>query len=270
MSISEWITDHESVLSGLATIAALLGLAGAVARLLRVRARDPGERTGASARVRMLGIGAAACLAIAVRVFLNAQPDAPEPGPDRAGPPTIAVFPLTTMSGVAEHEWLSDGMTEDIIMLLARSPALRVIARNSTFQYKGQSVNIREVGEGSLRLVGDRIRVTAQLIDVGLGTPVWAKKYVRPLADIFALQDEVTTAIAAGVGDELFKVETYRATQASSDNLDAWSQTWRADITYSIDDARKAIALDENYGRAHAVLGRNIAVSLHEASTDAA
>jgi TolB-like protein len=279
MPISEWITDHESFLSGLAAIAALLGIAGAVTRQLWVRARGLGERTDAGAKAWLVATGAAVGLAIVAWVFLNPRPGEPDPGSNRAGPPTIAVLPLTTMSDVAEHEWLSDGMTEDIITLLARSPALRVIARNSTFQYKGQSVDIREVGEalgadfvveGSLRPVGDRIRVTVQLIDVGLGTHVWAKKYDRPLADIFALQDEVTTAIAAGVGDELFKVETYRATQASADNLDAWSQTWRADITYSIEDARKAVALDENYGRAHAVLGRNLSVSLHDASTDSA
>lgn len=191
--------------------------------------------------------------------------------------PTIAVLPFTSMSQTEEHELLSDGLTEDIITLLARSSGLEVIARNSTFQFKGRSVDVRSVGrelraeyvvEGSLRPIGDRVRVTVQLIDANSGTHVWAEKYDRPLAELFAIQDEVTTGIAAGVGDEVFKVQSIRATQAQPQNLDAWSLTWRADANWSLEDAREAIRLDPGYGRAHAVYARNLALRTMETDLD--
>jgi len=280
LSIFEWVTDHEGFFSGLVAIAALIGILGAATRLLWKQTSNLGHSVGVSVWPWVIAAGSLVTMAAVVFFVSTSQRDGSNrQDRDRDGPPTIAVLPFTSMSNVSEHEWFADGMTEDIITLLARSPGMRVIARNSTFQYKGQAVDIRQVGEalnadfvieGSLRPIGERIRVTVQLIDVGSGTHVWAKKYDSPLADIFELQDEVTTAIAAGVGDEVFKAEIYRATEARSDNLDAWAQTWRADATWSVEDARKAVVLDDNYGRAHAVLGRNIAGSLHDYSSDPA
>ncbi len=274
-SLFGWVVENEGLFSGLVAIAALLGIAGAVARLLWVRAR----RLGPSAATGWQGwaIGVVCLAAIALVVLNSFQGESDRGHVDRAGPPTIAVLPFTMMSGAEEHEWMSDGLTEDIITLLARSPAMQIIARNSTFQYKGQSVDIRQVGEelgadfvveGSLRPIGERIRVTVQLLDAVSGTHVWAEKYDRPLSDLFALQDEVSTGIAAGVGDEVFKVESIRATQARSENLDAWGQTWRADASWSVEDAREAILLDENYGRSHAVLGRNLSMQTVQSTRD--
>jgi len=278
MSVFGWVSENEGFFSGLVAIAALLGILGAAARLLWVRARGVGPDAGTGWRGWAIVTGGLVAIMVVAFVVLNSRQGESEPRHvTRTSPPTIAVLPFTTMSDTDEHEWLSDGMTEDIITLLARSPAMQVIARNSTFQYKGQSVDIRRVGEelgvdfvveGSLRPIGDRVRVTVQLIDAASGTHVWAKKYDRPLTDLFTLQDEVTTSIAAGVGDELFKVESIRATQARSENLDAWGQTWRADASWSVEDARAAIRLDENYARSHAVLGRNLSMQILTASRD--
>ncbi|MFT4564541.1 MAG: adenylate cyclase [Gammaproteobacteria bacterium] len=278
MSVFGWITEHEGFFSGLVAIAALLGILGAAARLLWVRASDLGSGSRPHGRRWMIAAGsliAIAAIGFVIFSFPYGESELREVA--RAGSPTIAVLPFTTMSGDTEHEWLSDGMTEDIITLLARSPAMQVIARNSTFQYKGQSVDIRQVGEelgahfvveGSVRPVGDRIRVTVQLIDAESGSHVWADKYDRPTADIFTLQDEVTTKIASSLGDELFKVESIRASQARPENLDAWGKTWRADANWSVEDAREAVSLDESYARAHAVLGRNLSMSLLKSSRD--
>lgn len=280
MSVFGWVSENEGFFSGLVAIAALLGISGAAARVLWVRARGVGPSAVTGWRGWAIVAGGLIAITAVAFVVLNSRQGESEPRHvARTGPPTIAVLPFTTMSDTAEHEWLSDGMTEDIITLLARSPAMQVIARNSTFQYKGQSVDIRQVGkdlgadfvvEGSMRPIGDRIRVTVQLIDAGSGTHVWAEKYDRALADLFELQDEVTTGIAAGVGDEVFKVESIRATQARSENLGAWGQTWRADASWSVEDAREAILLDENYGRSHAVLGRNLSMRTTQSTRDPA
>jgi TolB-like protein/Flp pilus assembly protein TadD len=194
-----------------------------------------------------------------------------------SGLPTIAVLPFDNLSPSSEHELFSDALTEDIITLLARSPGIKVIARHSTFQYKGRSLDVRSVGreleadyvvEGSLRPIGDRVRVTVQLMDASAGTDVWAETYDQPLADLFAIEDNVTTGIAAGVGDELFKVQTARAAQARTQSLDAWGLTWRADQSWSSEDALEAIRLDPSYGRAHAVYARNLALETLKTTLD--
>ncbi|HUF55703.1 MAG TPA: adenylate/guanylate cyclase domain-containing protein [Thermohalobaculum sp.] len=126
--------------------------------------------------------------------------------PAHAGRPTIAVLPFTNMSGDPEQEFFADGLTEDIITELSRHHELFVISRNSSFVYKGRSVNLREVAEtlgtqylveGSVRRAGDRLRVTVQLIDNATDRHVWAERYDRQLADVFEIQDEVTAAIVA-------------------------------------------------------------------------
>jgi len=278
MSVFGWVTEHEGFFSGLVAIAALLGIVGAAGRLLWVRATRIQPSAGGSWTVA-IAVGSLVVIIVIAFVVLNSRPDEHVPRHvGRTGPPTIAVLPFTSMSGAAEHELLSNGMTEDIITLLARSPAMQVIARNSTLQYKGQSVDIRKVGEelgaefvveGSLRAIGDRIRVTVQLIDAIPGTHVWAEKYDRPLSDLFELQDEVATGIAAGVGDEVFKIESIRASQAHAENLDAWGLTWRADESWSVEEAREAVRLDENYARSHAVLGRNLSIDALNSSRGA-
>ncbi len=145
--------------------------------------------------------------------------------------PSIAVLPFDNMSGDPEQEYFSDGMTEDIITALSRLRWLFVIARNSTFTYKGQAVDITKVGrelgvryvlEGSVRKSGQRIRVTAQLIEAASGNHIWAERYDRELADIFDLQDELTEAISSHVDAELASSERQQAHKKATTDLDAW------------------------------------------------
>jgi TolB-like protein len=154
----------------------------------------------------------------------NAAPGAPEK-------PSIAVLPFNNMSGDADQEYFADGITEDIITALSKNRWLLVIARNSTFVYKGQSVDVRSVAEdlgakfvleGSVRKAGNRVRITAQLIDAPTGNHIWADRYDRDLDDIFAVQDEITATIAARIEPEVGAAERQRVENKSPQNLDAW------------------------------------------------
>ena len=145
--------------------------------------------------------------------------------------PSIAVLPFDNMSGDPEQEYFSDGVTEDIITALSRLRWLFVIARNSTFTYKGRAVDIKAVGrelgvryvlEGSVRKAGRRVRVTAQLNETETGGHIWAERYDRELEDIFDLQDELTDAISSVVGAELAGSERDLARRKSPAGLDAW------------------------------------------------
>jgi adenylate cyclase len=145
--------------------------------------------------------------------------------------PSIAVLPFKNLSGDADQEYFADGVSEDIITALSRNRWLMVIARNSSFTYKGESVDLKQVGrqlgvryvlDGSVRKGGDRIRIAAQMIDASSGQQMWAERYDRVLEDIFAVQDEVTEAIVAAIAPELGKAEQQRATAKTSENLNAW------------------------------------------------
>ena len=158
----------------------------------------------------------------------SAPTAAPEPLPDK---PSIAVLPLRNLSGETDQEYFADGISEDIITALSRNRWLMVIARNSSFVFKGKAVDLREVGkqlgvryvlDGSVRKGGDRIRIAAQLIDASSGNQIWAERYDRVLEDIFAVQDEVTQSIVAAIAPELGKAEQQRATSKKSENLSAW------------------------------------------------
>ena len=155
--------------------------------------------------------------------------------------PSIAVLPFDNLSGDPEQEFFADGMAEDIITGLSRFRSLFVIARNSTFAYKGKSPDVREVAqdlgvryilEGSVRRGGQRIRITAQLIDAEVGSHLWAERYDRDLEDIFAIQDEVTDAIVAAISPEIDQVERNRAQRKPPESLDAWSLYQRGLTTY--------------------------------------
>jgi adenylate cyclase len=186
---------------------------------------------------------------------------------------SIAVLPFNNMSDNAEDEYLADGMTEDIITTLSKSTYFLVIARNSTFRYKGASPDIRDVGrelgvnyvvEGSIRRIGNGMRFTAQLIEAETGSHVWAEKYDRPLDDLFAVQDEIVSSIARAAGGGLYHAETARARKADPDTLDAWGLTHRAGSLLIIPtgDAlneaegylHRAIALAPDYALAYGVL----------------
>jgi len=146
--------------------------------------------------------------------------------------PSIAVLPFTNMSGDPEQEFFADGIAEDIITALSRYPSLFVIARNSSFTYKGRAVDVKQVGrelgvryvlEGSLRKAGSRIRVTAQLVEAETGNHVWAERYDRDLADVFAVQDEITEAVTIAITPAIAEAEQQRAVRKPPGSLDAWA-----------------------------------------------
>ncbi len=163
----------------------------------------------------------------------GAGAEAALPLPDK---PSIAVLPFENMSGDPEQEYLADGICEDLITALSKIRWFFIIARNSTFTYKGRAVEVtqvaRELGvryviEGSVRKAGNRVRITAQLIDATTGRHVWAERYDRDLADIFELQDEMTQTIVAAVEPELGAAERERALSKPPGNLDAWETCQR-------------------------------------------
>ncbi len=148
-----------------------------------------------------------------------------------AGRTSIAVLPFNNMSGDPSQDYLSDGITEAILTALARSPTLFVMARNSSFTFKGKAVNVTEAGrklgvryivEGSVQKSAEQLRVTAQLIDAQSGNHVWAEKFDRPFKDIFAVQDEITATIAARLGSRLQKAEVDAARSKATVDLSAY------------------------------------------------
>jgi TolB-like protein/cytochrome c-type biogenesis protein CcmH/NrfG len=161
------------------------------------------------------------------------------PLPDK---PSVAVLPFANMSGDPEQEYFSDGITEDIITALSKFRWFFVIARNSTFTYKGKTVDVKTVAEdlgvryvleGSVRKAGNRVRITAQLIDAATSLHVWAERYDRELKDIFAVQDEITENIVTAIGPEFLSAEMRRAQRRDVRSLDAWDYIMRAAFHYS-------------------------------------
>lgn len=169
--------------------------------------------------------------------------------------PSIAVLPFENLSGDPEQEYFADGMTEDIIAGLSKFHWLFVIARNSSFAYKGKSPDVRDVArdlgvryvlEGSVRRGGTRLRITAQLIDAETGTHIWAERYDRELTDIFVVQDEVTAAIVANIAPEIGQSEIERMKRRPPENLDAWALFQQGMALYpsgAATDFQAAIAL---------------------------
>jgi adenylate cyclase len=187
--------------------------------------------------------------------------------------PSLAVMPFTNMSGDPEQEYFVDGIVEDIITGLSRIKWLHVIARNSTFTYKGRAVDVKQVGreldvryvlEGSLRKAGSRVRVTAQLIAAVSGTHVWAERYDRALDDIFELQDEITLSVVGAIEPSLRQAEIERAKRKRPDSLDAYDLYLRAlphsrtampgDADKALALLHQALALQPDYPAAHAAV----------------
>ena len=186
---------------------------------------------------------------------------------------SIAVLPFNNMSADPEQEFLADGISEDIITGLSKIRWFLVIARNSTFTYKGQAVDVKRVAqelgvryvlEGSVRKAGNRIRVTAQLIDAATGLHVWAERYDRKLEDIFDLQDEITRTIVGRVEPEISAAERDRAISRRTENLDAWEcyqrglwHMWDYNAeshAKTLELLARATELDPNFSTAHAYL----------------
>ncbi len=187
--------------------------------------------------------------------------------------PSIAVLPFNNMSGDPDQEYFSDGVTEDIITELSRFRSLSVVARNSSFHYKGQSPKVPDVGrelgvrfvlEGSVRKASERVRITAQLIDATTGSHVWADRYDGGLADIFELQDEITASVVGAIQPGIFKAEMDRVKRKRPDNLDAYDlylrgwwnvfQLTRESMSEARELLSKAIELDSDFAAAHTAL----------------
>jgi TolB-like protein len=203
--------------------------------------------------------------------------------------PAIAVLPFTNMSDDPEQEYFSDGISEDIITALSKLRWFLVIARNSSFVYKGKAVHIKQVAEelgvgyvveGSVRRSGEQVRITAQLNDVTTGSHIWAEHYDRHLTDVFAVQDDITESIVAAIEPQLYAAENFRARRKLPDSMDAWDLVMRA-LSYYWRVTRqdnvvaqalleKAIAIDPNYGQALGLLATSQTFSAHMGWADMA
>jgi TolB-like protein len=186
--------------------------------------------------------------------------------------PSIAVLPFQNLSGDPEQEYFADGMVEDITMALSRLPRLFVIARNSSFTYKGRAVNVQQVGrelgvryvlEGSVRKAADRVRIAGQLIDASTGAHIWADRFEGTLADVFDLQDRVTMSVVGAIAPKLEQAEIERSKRKPTANLDAYDYYLRgiASLSQEPSDREansralalffKAIALDSDFAAAY-------------------
>ena len=167
--------------------------------------------------------------------------DHAQDGTSLSGKPSIAVLPFTNMSGDPEQDYFSDGITEDIITELSRNRWMTVIARNTTFTYKGMAVNVanvaRDLGvryviEGSVRKSSERMRINVQLIEGSTGNHVWAERFDRQVVDIFDLQDEITRRIAAAIEPEIFAIEGHNASRRNVTDLSVWEDMMRARVYF--------------------------------------
>ncbi len=228
--IFTWLSEHESGFSALAALVVIIGVTlsplGAGMRGLISR-RKPTDNP--------LPDTVIPTESSATQNFLDTPP------PLITDKPSIAVLPFVNMSDDKDKEYFADGMTEDIITGLSCDSRLFVIARNSTFAYKGQSPDIRTVGkelgvryvlEGSIRPVGDRLRITVQLIETDTGTHIWAKKIDRPVAEIFDIQDEVVDALVTTLSGTLGIAEGKRARRQAPENIKAWELCIDAEMSW--------------------------------------
>jgi len=244
------------------------------------RSRLRGALVAAAAVLLLLGVGLWASwprpLGLLIDIAGVSGPPIDPPLPDK---PSIAVLPFANMSGDPEQEYFSDGITEDLTTELARSPFLFVIARNSAFTYKGKRVKVEDVGrelgvryvlEGSVRKAGDRVRITAQLIDATTGGHLWSERYDRDLSDIFALQSEIAEEILGAAGVEIGAAEAQRLARKPSESLTAVDAWWKAGYHLNRntrDDNEKArrlferaVELDPGFAGALGLLGNTYAL----------
>jgi adenylate cyclase len=200
-----------------------------------------------------------------------AEAESPPPLPDK---PSIAVLPFQNLSGDPEQEYFADGMVEEIITALSRFKWLFVIARNSSFTFKGQAIDVKEVGrrlgvryvlEGSVRKASGKVRITGQLIDAVTGTHLWADRFERDLTDVFALQDEVAVAVVSAIQPKLLQTEIEMATRRRPENLTAYDcylramqqfyLTTREGLAEAIRLAHRALELEPRFGLVAALGG---------------
>jgi TolB-like protein/class 3 adenylate cyclase/tetratricopeptide (TPR) repeat protein len=217
-----------------------------------------------------------------IRVYRVRFGQAPVLTPALPDKPSIAVLPFENLSSDPEQECFTEGVVDDIITELSRIRWLFVIARNSSFTYKGRFVDVKQVARelgvryvlrGSVRKAAQRVRVTAQLVDASTGHHVWASRYERELVDIFLVQDEIVDRVMAAIEPQLYAAEGSRAKRKPPESLDAWECVVRAialmnartreDATVARELLQKAIALDPNYAQAHSLLAFVLALGVH-------
>ena len=259
-----------------------VGDSGKDQRIIRTVARK-GHRFVGAVQVRPAGDETA----VVAEQPPNEKPEeAPRalPLPER---PAIAVLPFTNMSDDPEQEYFSDGISEDMITALSKLRWFFVIARSSSFAYKGKAVHLRQIAEelgvgyvleGSVRKRGDRVRITAQLNDVSTGSHIWAERYDRDIAGVFAVQDEIIDSIVAAIEPQLYAAENFRARRKPPGSLDAWdlvmralSHYWRVtrqDTVVAQALLEKAVAMDPNYAQALGLLADSYAFGAHMGWTD--
>ncbi len=263
-SLLEWVADNETMLSGLAALVVIIGVVfspmGAGVRATMARRGNLASTDGESGgSVQGPGTG---------QNFASFPPLITDK-------PSVAVLPFTNMSKDEDKEFFADGMTEDIITGLSCDSRLFVIARNSTFAYKGQSPNISTVGrelgvryvlEGSIRLINDRLRITAQLIETETGAHVWADKIDRPAIDIFDVQDEVVDSIVTTLCANVGVAEGKRARRQPPESLKAWELCIQAETIWigqltataprdALELTQKATEIEPGYGFGWVFLG---------------
>jgi TolB-like protein len=197
----------------------------------------------------------------------RSTPDRAPPLPDK---PSIAVLPFVNMSGDAEQDYFADGMVEDITTALSHIRWLFVIARNSSFTYKGKAQDVTQIGrdlgvryvlEGSIRRAANRVRITGQLVDAETGGHLWAERYEGALDDVFELQDRITESVVGAIAQELERAEIERAKRKPTENYDAYDYFLRGmasfhaggpeGVDHAVSCFRKAVALDPDYASAY-------------------
>ena len=217
-----------------------------------------------------------------LEVSPSAVPSEQTPAHPPLDRPAIAVLPFVNLSGESEQEYFSEGISEDIITALSKLRWFYVVARNSSFAYKGKAVHLKEIGEelgvdyvveGSVRKDGDHVRITAQLVDVVTGSHLWAEHFDRDLKDVFAVQDEITQAVVAAIEPQLYAAESFRSERKTPDNMAAWDLVMRAlghywrvtkqDNLVAQALLEKAIAVDPGYGQALSLLAACHTFSAH-------
>jgi adenylate cyclase len=260
--IAGWLGENEATISAVVGIAVLAGIVFAGLRsLLRRQAGASQEKATA---------GSAETPAVTDSSLPGLDPLTV---PGFEGRPAIAVLPFDNLSGDPEQEYFADGIAEDLITRLSAWRDFPVIARNSSFTYRGKAVDVKQVSrelgvryvvEGSVRKAGDRVRISAQLIYATTGAHVWAERYDRELSDIFAVQDEITNAIVASMHPQLEQYESERAVHQKPQDLGAWELAQRGwwyvnrmnkeDTRKALSFIERAIELDPNFVWAYFVL----------------
>jgi len=213
--------------------------------------------------------------------MLDAGLGGPPEAPSLPNKPSIVVLPFTNMGSGPDQEYFADGISEDIITALSKWRWLFVIARNTSFVFKGKAVDIKQIArdlgvryvlEGSVRKAGNRVRITAQLIEAATGAHLWSEHYDRDLADTFAVQDEITESVVSAIEPELLLVERQRAARKSPETMDAWDHYMRGMwLFYQFDPEsqdraahlmRRAVELDPTFVQGHMGLARVLAAKI--------